>query len=46
LTEHGARALAFAHPRLAIVCSPRAATGGHVDVDRFRVGDDIEGMRL
>lgn len=35
----------FTGYRFAIFCYATARTGGHVDVDWFRVGDDIEGAR-
>ncbi|MFC4616977.1 glycoside hydrolase 43 family protein [Cellulomonas algicola] len=35
----------FTGYRFAIFCYATAETGGHVDVDWFRVGDDIGGMR-
>ncbi|WP_182111888.1 glycoside hydrolase 43 family protein [Actinotalea sp. JY-7876] len=35
----------FTGYRFAIFCYATAETGGHVDVDWFRVGDDIEGAR-
>lgn len=35
----------FTGYRFAIFCYATVETGGHVDVDWFRVGDDIEGTR-
>lgn len=35
----------FTGYRFAIFCYATAETGGHVDVDWFRVGDDIDGTR-
>ncbi len=35
----------FTGYRFAIFCYATAQTGGHVDVDWFRVGDDIDGTR-
>lgn len=35
----------FTGYRYAIFCYATARTGGHVDVDWFRVGDDIDGTR-